>query len=86
METDEARKFVCADQHVKNCRLVYGETVAPRQNLIGSQLSPLMYAAGFPAFPTPTPTVIEIGEDQFHIQTAKRLFQISRKRSRHEFD
>jgi hypothetical protein len=77
METDEAMKFVYAHQQVKNHRLACGETVAPCQNLAGLQLSPLIFAeaficaAGFPA--SPTPAVIEMGEDQLHIHLEKLM-------------
>jgi hypothetical protein len=71
METDETMEFVDARQQVKNRRIADREAVAPCKNLDGLQLSPLIFAealicaAGFPA--SPTPAVIEIGDDQFHI-------------------
>jgi hypothetical protein len=75
METDEAMKFVYSHEQVKSRRLASGETVALCQNLAGLQLSPLIFAealicaAGFPA--SPTPPVIEMGEDQLHIHLEK---------------
>jgi hypothetical protein len=71
METDEMMEFIDAHQQVKNRRVACREGVAPCKNLAGLQLSPLIFAealmcaAGFPA--SPTPAVIEMGEDQFHI-------------------
>jgi hypothetical protein len=76
MEIDEAVKFLCSQEAVKNRRLEYGESVSPPEHMKSLSFSCLIYAksllcvVGFPM--TLSQFVLDQEENGIHI-TVERL-------------